>query len=117
MRPISSELERAIADAAQQFATKVASAINRPSVAADWADQTTCAPLTKRKFLALVANGELPARSVGKQRLVRRRDIDRYIERHPVSRAGRATPLTDAQIEARVLADLDLAPNPTKEQS
>ena len=114
---MGSHLKQQLVAAATEFATKVATAVEMHQAADAWVDQDTCAPLTKRKFLGLVARGELAARVVGKQRLVRRRDLDRFIDRHSSRERHDSAARTDAQIEAEVLVDLDLAPAPTKEKA
>lgn len=47
-----------------------------------WVDQRT-SPLPRRKFLMLVRDGELPGRKTGRSILVRRSDVDAYIEAQP----------------------------------
>lgn len=106
---MATDLEREITEACAQFGSRLARVLKKRATQDEWVDQTTCAPLPKRTFLRLVANGELPARVVGKLRCVRRRDLDRYIEkqaaREPTPRA-----LTEDDVEAKVLADLNLVP-------
>ena len=64
----------------------VASEIKKALAAADdrteWLDQHS-SPLGKRKHLQLCRDGELKARAVGKLRLVRREDLDTYLDAHP----------------------------------
>lgn len=47
----------------------------------DWVDQKS-SPLGRRRHCAAVRRGELPGRKVNGQVLVRRRDLDEYIDRH-----------------------------------
>ncbi len=61
----------------------------------DWIDQRR-SPLGRKMHCALVRRGELPGISVHRRVLVRRRDLDAYIESH-----ARAT---QADQEARAFA-------------
>lgn len=105
----STDLEREITEACAQFGSTLARLLQKHAAQDDWVDQTTCAPLPKRTFLRLIASGELSARAVGKRRLVRRRDLDRYIEKQAV-REPTARALTDDDVDAKVLAELNLVP-------
>ncbi|MGO9836443.1 MAG: helix-turn-helix domain-containing protein [Polyangiaceae bacterium] len=60
-------------------AKRVAAVAIALNAGADWLDQYD-SPLGKRKHLELCRKGVLPCRKNGKQRLVRRRDIDAHIE-------------------------------------
>ncbi len=77
---MSAALKQQIADAAMAFAEAVIKAVQSP---AEWVDQTTCAPMSKRRYLALCAEGALPARKDGRRVLVKRSDMEAYLDKHP----------------------------------
>jgi len=53
-----------------------------PSEGADeWVDQDS-SPLKRKKYLELVRKGELKGKKVGRQVLVRRSELDAYLEAH-----------------------------------
>jgi len=58
---------------------------------ADWVDQIR-SPLGKRAHLDAARRGDFPSRRVGKRVLVRRRDLDAFIERHPTAMRAPARP-------------------------
>ncbi len=70
----------------------------------DWVDQTS-APIRRKKFLELVRQGELQGRKVGRQVLVRRSELDAYLEAHKIDlgaeerAASKARDEMDAQLE------------------
>lgn len=64
-----------------------------------WIDQA-CSPLGRRLHCALARAGTLPARKMGRRWLVRRADLDAYIEEH-----GRAAARTAAEPDATPDAD------------
>jgi hypothetical protein len=68
---------------------------------ADWIDQTR-SPLGRELHCELVRSGVLPGCKVHRRVLVRRRDLDAYIESHPVT--PRAANDVTATSEARALA-------------
>lgn len=55
----------------------------------EWVDQRS-SPIGKRKHLELVREGKLVARKIGTRVLVRRDDLNRYIEEHGARRIDRA---------------------------
>jgi hypothetical protein len=65
----------------------------------DWVDQNT-SPLKKRAFLEACRRGDLVGRKVGSQVLVRRSEVDAYIERH---RMGVVPTLSEAEEEERAI--------------
>ncbi len=71
---------------------------------ADWIDQYS-SPLGKRKHLRLCREGVLACRQDGKQRLVRRADLDAYLTR---TTKPRAAANEDGDALDRDLADLGL---------
>ena len=65
-------------------------------------------PLGRRRHLELARRGTLPRKKVGRMVLVRREDLDAFIDsQHPVSAA-------EPYDEADILADWDLAPRSRK---
>ncbi len=71
------ELQRMIADA-------VRAATPQPASADDWVGARTSG-LGRRTFLRLVRDGALPASKRGKAYVVRRSDVDAYLERHRIA--------------------------------
>lgn len=71
------ELQRMIADAVRGATSPLASAD-------DWVDARTCG-LGRRTFLRLVREGALPASKRGKAYIVRRGDVDAYLERQRIA--------------------------------
>jgi hypothetical protein len=67
---------------------------------ADWIDQYD-SPLGKRKHLSLCRGGVLPCRKNGKQRLVRRADLDAYIMSN--AKPPKAADVTDIDRELEAL--------------
>ncbi|MBX3205150.1 MAG: hypothetical protein KF764_08770 [Labilithrix sp.] len=55
----------------------------------DWYTQHS-SPLKKRRYLELARTGKIPSRKDGTSVLVRRADLDAYIEREGLARGGRA---------------------------
>ena len=53
------------------------------AAASDWVDQDA-SPLGRDRHLRLVRRGVLPATKDGNRRLVRRVDLDAYLEAHPI---------------------------------
>lgn len=53
------------------------------AAASEWVDQST-SPLGKSRHLRLVRAGVLPAAKDGNRRLVRREDIEAYLQANPV---------------------------------
>lgn len=70
------ELRRLIGEA-------VESALSRVSAADEWVDART-SPLPRRAFLKLAREGAFPASLVGNKFMVRRRDVEAYIERQRI---------------------------------
>lgn len=54
----------------------------------DWYTQHT-SPLKKRRFLDLTRSGKIPSRKDGTSVLVRRADLDAYIEQNGLARGGK----------------------------
>jgi hypothetical protein len=73
----------------------------RTDAGEDWIDQTR-SPLGRELHCALVRDGILPGCKVHRRVLVRRRDLDGYIESHPVT--PRAANDVTTSSEARALA-------------
>jgi excisionase family DNA binding protein len=71
------ELQRLIAEA-------VRAATSRPASADEWVDARTSG-LGRRTFLRLVREGEFPASKRGKAYVVRRADVDAYLERQRIA--------------------------------
>ncbi len=82
-------------------AKRVADVAHALDAGADWIDQYK-SPLGKRKHLSLCREGVLPFRKDGKQRLVRRRDLDAHIQRHPVP-SGKKTDVNEIDRELAAL--------------
>jgi excisionase family DNA binding protein len=72
----------------------------RDEPGSDWIDQSR-SPLGRRTHCSLVRSGELPGVRVHRRVLVRRRDLDAYIERHRTVSAPIDAPRDS---EARTLA-------------
>lgn len=64
-----------------------------PTEEDDWVDQKS-SPLGRRAHLEAVRDGRLVGRKVGKRVLVRRSEVEAYIERHSV-RTSRTSPVKD----------------------
>lgn len=47
----------------------------------EWVDQTSV-PISRKTYLRLVREGKLPGRKVGRRILVRRKDLEAFIEAH-----------------------------------
>ncbi len=67
-----------IADAVSEM---VAGFVAQAAAGAEWVDQET-SPLGRRRHLQLVRSGALPCVHERRRRLVRRSDINRYLEEH-----------------------------------
>jgi hypothetical protein len=70
----------------------------REACAEDWIDQSR-SPLGRKLHCALVRDGVLPGVKVHRRVLVRRRDLDAYLETH-----RQAPAIIDGSEEARALA-------------
>lgn len=70
----------------------------RDASADDWIDQNR-SPLGRKLHCALVRTGVLPGVKVHRRVLVRRRDLDAYLESH-----RQAVVVVDESLEARMLA-------------
>lgn len=69
----------------------------------EWVDQTT-SPLGRRAHCAAVRRGDLRAHKVKGKVLVRRQDLDAYIEKHGVKVARKPVSLTEEEEIAQVLS-------------
>lgn len=74
--------KRMLADAVVEL---IEATIEQGSAANEWLDQKT-SPLGREKHLRLVQQGKLPARKLGKRVLVRKADLDAYLEREGIAR-------------------------------
>lgn len=72
--------KRALADAIDEL---VDARLSKGAAAREWVDQTT-SPLGSERHLRLVRDGVLKGVKSGRRRLVRRVDIDAYLEEHQV---------------------------------
>jgi excisionase family DNA binding protein len=65
----------------------------------EWLDQTMV-PIARKTYLRLVREGKLEGRKVGKRVLVRRRDLEAFIEAHrsELPRQGNGIEDIDAQL-------------------
>lgn len=72
-------LERAKRTIAEGVSDLVEAYLAKGAATSDWIDQAH-SPLGRRRHLDLVRQGKLPARKDGKKMLVRRSDIDRYLD-------------------------------------
>lgn len=82
---------------------EIVDAIESGATGAEWVDQTN-SPLGRDRHLRLVRSGTLPGRKDGRRVLVRRRDLDRYLDSKAVIRVDE-----DAGIDreaARIVAEM-----------
>lgn len=69
-------------------------------VSDEWIDQTS-APIPRKSYLRLVREGKLPGRKVGKQVLVRRKDLEAFIDTHRPEPRGQEQ-ATDGDIDEQL---------------
>jgi excisionase family DNA binding protein len=86
--------KRTIADAIDEL---VEARIAKGAARAELVDQNA-SPLGRRRHLELVRAGKLPAVRDGRRVLVRRADIDTYLEEHVVS----PPPVTEGEVDGMV---------------
>lgn len=79
-----STLRSRIEAAAVRFADEIVSAIEIHSGGTEWVDQHE-SPLGKRRHLEAVRRGDLKGRKEGRRVLVRRAEVDAYLERNAVA--------------------------------
>lgn len=82
-------LERAKRQIAEGVADMIEATIARAGAGGEWVDQNH-SPLGKRKHLRLAAKKKIPSRKHGKQVLIRRDDLNTYIECEGIGRGKRA---------------------------
>ncbi len=82
-----STLRSRVEAAAIRFADEIVSAIELHTGSSEWVDQND-SPLGKRRHMALVRSGELKGRKDGRKVLVKRSELDAYIERNAITTAG-----------------------------
>ena len=98
------KLERAKRQIAEGIADLVEAIIERGVAASEWVDQDA-SPLGKRAHLELARAGTIESRKVNRRVLVRRVDLNRYIEQHGLRRGPE--PSEDEEVEdviERILA-------------
>ena len=106
-RPTHADALRATAAALVALADSLdAAPVEAPRPAGEsWVDGRSCAPLRRRKFLALIAAGELPAVADGRRWLVRRSDLDAFLAGRIERReAPTSTTARDRWLEGRLAA-------------
>lgn len=86
--------KRAIADAIDEL---VEARISKGAARAELVDQST-SPLGRRRHLELVREGKLPAMREGRRVLVRRADIDAYLNERQIA----PPPSTDDDVDGMV---------------
>jgi hypothetical protein len=69
----------------------------------EWIDQRR-SPLGRRAHCEAVRRGDLPGRKLRGRVLVRRRDLDAYVEQHGVRRASVSSAASEADEAAEILA-------------
>lgn len=79
-----SDVRAKIEAAALRFARELADALEGAATASEWLDQKQ-SPLGRRRHLELVRAGVLRGRKEGRKVLVRRADIERYLEGLPLN--------------------------------
>jgi len=79
------KLERAKRQIAEAIATAVEAIIERGVAAQEWIDQDT-SPLGKSAHLTLARSGKVESRKVHRRVLIRRVDLNRYIEQRAEAR-------------------------------
>lgn len=84
-------LERAKRTIAEGVAEMIEATIARGVAAGEWIDQKR-SPLGKRRHLELARSGRIPHRKIGRLVLIRREDINAYLEREGIMRGK---PVTD----------------------
>ncbi len=82
---------------------KIVDAIQTGTTGAEWVDQKT-SPLGRARHCALVRSGALPGKKDGRRILVRRVDIEKYLERKTVIRVDEKA--DEDREAARVLATM-----------
>jgi excisionase family DNA binding protein len=96
-------LERAKRTIAEGISEMIEATIARGVAANEWVDQNH-SPLGKRKHLELARAGKLPSKKVGRDVLVKRDDLNAYIQREGISR-GRSVDDEDVlEIVERIAA-------------
>lgn len=79
------KLERAKRQIAEAIADAVEAILERGVAAAEWIDQNG-SPLGKAQHLALARSGKVESRKVHRRVLIRRTDLNRYIEQQAETR-------------------------------
>jgi excisionase family DNA binding protein len=67
----------------------------------EWVDQSSV-PLSRKTYLRLVREGKLPGRKVGRRVLVRRTDLEAFIEAHQTEPRAANTTGPDDDIDAQL---------------
>jgi len=89
-----SALRVRIRAAAERFADELCDAVEASlATQTEWIDQVR-SPLGRRRHLAMAKAGTIPSKKEGRLVLIRRRDIDAYLEQCPTARRE-ATPAND----------------------
>lgn len=81
-------LERAKRGIAECVAEMIEATIARGVAANEWVDQAH-SPLGKRRHLELARAGKLPSKKIGRLVLVKRDDLNAYLEREGLARGTR----------------------------
>jgi len=81
-------LERAKRSIAEAVSEMIEATIARGVAANEWVDQNH-SPLGKRRHLALARAGKLPSKKIGQLVLVKREDMNAYLDREGLSRGPR----------------------------
>jgi excisionase family DNA binding protein len=79
-------LERAKRTIAEGISEMIEATIARGVAANEWVDQKS-SPLGKNRHLALARTGKIPSKKVGQLVLIRRDDLNAYLEREGISRS------------------------------
>lgn len=83
-------LERAKRTIAEGVAEMIEATIARGVAANEWVDQNA-SPLGKAKHLKLARTGKVQSKKIGRAVLIKREDLNAYIEREGLSRAPAST--------------------------
>ena len=83
---------------------EIVNAIESTATGAEWVDQET-SPLGRARHCSLVRSGALPGKKDGRRVLVRRVDIERYLEKKTVIRVDEKA--DEDREAARILATMN----------
>lgn len=81
-------VERAKRRLADDIDELVEAKLAKSAAGGEWVDQKT-SPLGRKKHLRLARQGKFPSKKEGRQVLVRRDDLNAYLERHGIARGTR----------------------------